>query len=479
VTNFVRLDQSSRDWLSSDTAAGRVLLGAAVAAGTALRFGRLDAFSMTADEGAAWAAAVEPVHGLLQLQPQLDSGKLALYDLLLHCWIRIFGDSLSSIRGLSAAIGSVSIVLVFAMIRELCQTFADGESKSGELAAGFAALMFATNVGLVQSARTARMYPLMTAAELAQIFFFIRTHRQPNILNCILASLFLAVAIAANFTAAFLVLGEGIWIGYLLLARKMGGRGAKLRMAGPALSLAAGVALLLPFLPAAVAVSRAAVRGGAIDWIRYQAPLSWSYDVLRNNVGNRSLFRVLLGLAAFGIWRHRSDAVLPSIFMAAAIVGPFAAVAILSLLGRPMMVERYVMPAQIGFLGLAAIGAAAFRSRIGAILVLVVIVWLSARALRHSSGFWVDWKGAAAIACANSSTYTEIGVVPEYAVNAVRYHLPPERRALALGLDSRCGSSQILILSPGAFIPSGYISELDGCYPQLLGRATRVEVRAR
>ena len=78
-------------WLSSDVIAGRVLLAVSVAAGIALRFYRLDAMSMTADEGAAWAAAVEPLRGLLRLQPQLDAGKLAVYDLLLHYWIAAFG----------------------------------------------------------------------------------------------------------------------------------------------------------------------------------------------------------------------------------------------------------------------------------------------------------------------------------------------------------------------------------------------------
>lgn len=151
----------------------------------------------------------------------------------------------------------------------------------------------------------------------------------------------------------------------------------------------------------------------------------------------------------------------------------------LSLLARPMMVERYVILAEIAFLGLAATGAAAFGSKLLRILVFILIIWLSARALRHSSGFWVDWRTAAAIACARSASNAEIGVVPSYAANVVRYHLPPERRSLALGLDSECGSSQILIVSPGRLIPPPYMSELNACYPRLLGRATRVEVRAR
>jgi hypothetical protein len=466
-------------WLSSDVITGRVLLAVSVVAGIMLRFYRLDAISMTADEGAGWAAAVEPVHGLLQLQPQLDAGKLAVYDLLLHYWIEAFGDSLRSLRSLSAVIDTISIWLMFVVVRELYQAFAQRELKTGELAGGFAAFLFATNVALVQSARTARMYPLMIAAELAQIFFFVRAQRYKGLENCIMAAIFLTLAIAANFTAVFLLAIEGLWLAYLLVARLKNWPGRQLQVAAPTLSLTIGIALLFPFAPAAVAVSRTAIADGALNWIRYQPPVGWAHNILRDSAGNKSLFRLLLALAAFSLWRHRNTVPLAPMFMVVAVVGPFAAVAMLSLLGRPMMVERYVLLALVAFLGLAAMGAAVFESAPGRILVFLLIAWLSARALRHWSGFWVDWQKAVAMAYAGSPANAEIGVVPGYAVNVVRYSLPPEQRLRAVEVNSQCGDSQILIVSPGRPITSAHLSELRACYPRLLGRATRVEVRAR
>jgi len=50
----------------------------------ALRFYRLDLLSMSVNEGFTWAAAAQPIKRLLQLQPMLDSGKLAVYNLLLQ-----------------------------------------------------------------------------------------------------------------------------------------------------------------------------------------------------------------------------------------------------------------------------------------------------------------------------------------------------------------------------------------------------------
>jgi mannosyltransferase len=466
-------------YLQRHFTAGRALLVLAIAAGLVLRFYRLDTASITADEGAAWAAAIEPVTRLLELQSQLDAGKLALYDLLLHCWIWIFGDGLRSIRGLSGAIGSISILLSFEVLRELYQVFADEDWKTGELAGGFAALLFATNVSMVGSARTARMYPLMTAAELAQILFFVRGQHRRQLLNYSLAALALAIAIAANFTAMFLVVGESLWLGYLLLAEWRQWSEIRLPILVATLSLAAGLGILLPFAPGALAVSRSALGGGALGWVHYQPPLAWSYHLLRDATGNKTLFRLLVVLVAFAFWRHWNKAQEVSAFMAAVVIGPFLTVAILSWFGRPMMVDRYVLLAVIGFLGLAAIGAAAFSSKLGRVTVFLLIVWLSVRALRHRSGFWIDWREAAAITCAESTGDAEIGVVPAYAVNAVRYHLPVERRRLAFGLNSRCGDAQILIVGRDGSIRMRYISELNACYPRLLGRATRVEVRGR
>jgi hypothetical protein len=250
-------------------------------------------------------------------------------------------------------------------------------------------------------------------------------------------------------------------------------------LAAPALSLIGGIALLLPFASEAIAVSRAAIAGGTLDWIRYQPPLDWFYAVLRDDASNKSLFRLFLALTAFGLWRHLNRAPLVPMFMASVGSGPFLAVAMLSLFGRPMMVDRYVLLALIAFLGLAAIGAAALKSTLGRVLILLLMVSLSARALRRSSFFWVDWKAAAALASAGAPANAPIEVVPAYAVNVTRYYLSPSRRSLATGVNFQCGSARILIISPANPVPAAYISELNGCYPRLLGRATRVEVRTR
>jgi uncharacterized membrane protein len=439
-----------------------------------LRFHRLDDASMTGDEAFAWTAAVEPVSHLLQLQPMLDSGKLALYDLLLHYWIAIFGDSLRSIRSFSASIDSISILLMFAVVKELYQAFAKETLNTGELAAGFAALLFATNVAMVESARTARMYSLMTAAELGEILFFVRAQRRRRLSDNLLTAVFLALAVAANFTAAFLLLGQALWLIYLLVARTKRLPGFELDAGGPALALASGLALLLPWRRAATSLLRSGMRNRDFGWIPYQPPMHWSYQVLRGGTANDWLFALLVVLSVFAVWHYRNRAPLIPMLIVVTMVGPFAAVALAGLLGVAMMVDRYVLIAIVAFLGLAAIGVASFDTKLAPLAILGLIL-CSVRTVKPPS---VDWRQAASIASAASMGDASIGVVPVFAVDVVRYHLPPEQRPLAIGLKSQCGKPRILIVSPGSVSPP-FMSMLKSCYPRLLGRDNFLEVRSR
>ena len=113
------------------------------------------------------------------MEHQLDPGKLPLYDLLLHGWIRVFGDSVTAMRGMSAVLGTIAIVLVFAAVREVCRSLG-GEAGAaiGDLAGGFTALAYAVNFMMVTSDRTVRMYPVAMSAELLQIFFLVRAQRR-------------------------------------------------------------------------------------------------------------------------------------------------------------------------------------------------------------------------------------------------------------------------------------------------------------
>jgi mannosyltransferase len=454
------------------------ILAIALVAGCALRFYRLDLTGMTADE---WAAAIaHPVRRVIQLQSQLDPGKLALYDLVLHGWMKVFGDGLRSIRGLSAGIGTGSIVLLFLLMRELYRAFAGAfEIETGELAGAFAALVFATNSTIVSSGRMSRMYALMLAAELAHILFFVRAQRHGGLLNYTLTAGFLAIAVATNFSSAFLLVSEGLWFGYLLLARWEALPGEDLRVIGPGLAIVAGLVLLLPFASNAITASQSAIQAGFLRWIHIRS-LLWPYDILRWSIANNWLFWLLVALAALGVWRLWTSARLLPLFVGTWFAGPFLAVLALSWLITPLMVWRYVLVAFVAFFAIVAVGAALFRSNLARAVVALLILSLSVYSVRDfRAPNRVDWKRAALAAISQIAPDGQIAVVPSYAANVVRYYLPAQGRRSVVGLDFGCGTQQVLILSGRTWLPPSLIAAMEACYPRRLRQLENVEVRGR
>jgi hypothetical protein len=82
-----------------------LLLLIAIVIGAHLRFHRVGRFDMNGDEGASWVAASAPsVWQVARIERQADPGKLALYDVMLHEWIGVFGDSLFAMRAMSGSL---------------------------------------------------------------------------------------------------------------------------------------------------------------------------------------------------------------------------------------------------------------------------------------------------------------------------------------------------------------------------------------
>jgi hypothetical protein len=100
-------------------------------------------------------------------------------------------------------------------------------------------------------------------------------------------ALFGALAMAANFTAALLIVSEAAWLAVAVLLRRGGGRdrpAGALHLLGPALALGAGVVLLVPFSIAAGHAALGALRYGALAWARLRPPW-WPFELLRRASG--------------------------------------------------------------------------------------------------------------------------------------------------------------------------------------------------
>ena len=209
---------------------------------------------MSPDEAASWAAASAPTAAeVIARQPSLNPGELPVHDLLLHGWIALFGSSIAAMRALSAALGVLSIALVYIVVIEL---FATGSEKDSALSnddigiiAGLAALLFAVNLVTIKYSREARMYPLMLAAILAQVAMFLRAIRVGGLANYLGVVVLTAIAIASNFAAVLIPATEGLWLVFIIARAGWRPDDANARRAWTiAIALAAAGLILVPKL---------------------------------------------------------------------------------------------------------------------------------------------------------------------------------------------------------------------------------------
>jgi mannosyltransferase len=459
----------------------RSLLAVALVIGAGIRFHRLGHTQMDVDEGASWAGASVPtLTEVVARERQIDPGKLALYDLMLHEWIGVFGDGLSAMRAMSAALGTIAIVLVFAAVREACRR-PDGAGgvTVGDLAGALAALAVATNLTLVISDRTARMYSLTLAAELAQVIFFLRARRESGLHNYVGIACFSALAVAANFSALCLLSAEVAWLLWLLGARRADESIAARQVVLTALCIAAGMAMLVPFLLIAAPNVATAVHGGIIDWIKPR-PLWWPLVMLEQWTG-WVLFAPLTALAGFGVWRQwRGAGSAPAFFLAWLLV-PMVAVAGFSWAVMPLMVPRYLLGSLVAFFALAALGAASTENRFAVLGLAAALAFVSLqrihRHFRRPQG--AQWREAVELAHATAGPQGQIVVLPYYAADVVRYCLPAGSRRLAVDFEEGCGPARVAILAGATYVPEGITTKAQACYPRVLVELRNLEVRAR
>jgi hypothetical protein len=390
-------------------------------------------------------------------------------------------------RALSAALGTIGIILIFVAVREAYRSLADERSPMdepaspaiGELAGAFAALLYAINLTMVLSDRTVRMYPLVMCAELLQITFFVRAQRRGGLLNYVGIAIFTAAMVACNFTSVFLMVTEALWIGWLLLAARWNAPSRRLAVFRPGFAVLAGIVILTPWLPGAFATSRAAVEVGAINWIKVQ-PISWPYMTLRDSGGSHTLFWIFVALAIFGIWRQWRTARLAVEFFAAWTIGPLLVVMALTYLVHPLEFPRYVIISLAGMVAFAAFGAASVRSTALRIALVLLLIDLSV----HPVHAWIRhpneaaWRDATLLAAKQTLPGSKIAVFPPYCINVVRFYMPQDRRDEVTKAGRQCGAAPMLVMSGFNFMPPALVAKMEACYPRTVAEFPLVQVRS-
>ena len=423
---------------------------------------------MSPDEGASWAAASAPTAAeVIARQPALNPGELPIHDLMLHEWIALFGSSLPAMRSLSAALGVTSILLVYLVV---CELFEDSPLTRDDfrLVAGLAAMLFAVNLVTIKYSHEARMYPLMLAAILAQVAMFLRALRVGGLANYAAVVLLTALAIASNFAASLIPATEGLWL-ICMIARSDNTR----RPLVIAVALAAAGLILMPKLFSSLHAASSGTLGG---WRK--PPAFYEPFALFNKATGSFAFPILALLSIWGAirgWqRGARDAIAfallwmwaPPLMMLAA-----------SYALAPVFVERYALSCFVPFFILAALGILAMPRaslRVGAL----------ALAVAFSIGHIVsydrkphDAQYREAIAAADSALKPgeTMTVIPSYAIEVLRYYLPPDQLDRAVRYDPSASSAAVLILGDQNLAP-GEAQSYKKEYPQVVARLRGVTV---
>ena len=169
--------------------------------GAVLRIYDLDGESLWLDELYSIEISKNSLLGILKEIYADNDNHPPLYYLILHYWMKAFGDSALAVRFLSVIFGVLSIAAIYEVARRLF-------SKNTAL---LSALILATSAFYVKYSQDARGYSLMAFLSLLSIYFFLklldnRTKRAAAIY--ILTSLLL---IYTHYYALLLILAQNIF----------------------------------------------------------------------------------------------------------------------------------------------------------------------------------------------------------------------------------------------------------------------------
>lgn len=458
------------------------IIVAAVLVGGYLRFANLGFPDLSQDEAASWAAASAPtLMEVLRRQLRLNPGELGVHDVALHFWMVAFGDGPGEMRSLSAAAGTLGILLVFLLTREILELayarvnyseIPANTNHAVNLVAAVATLLFAVNLVTIKYARETRMYPLALLLTLAQAIFFLRVLRSGQLVDAAATALLTALTIAATYTAGLILVPEGLFLGILLLEKNRSFS-----------SIAFNTAPLLCGVLAVVPLYLLARRSGGgpnlqtWDWIKRPPP--WAIISLFNKATGTYNFPLLAILATAGAVRGRARWRCAIVFMLMWMLTPPILLIIVSYVFHPAFVERYLLACFVPFFILAALGLselepASMRPAAAALVVVIALAHVVTWARKQHN---VAWSAAVHIAVTGLSARDAVGVAPHYAKAVVSYYLRADRSAPNVEGSDAIPPPTVVIIADNFHKPE--VATLIKNYPRLLGDPPGLTVRSR
>jgi mannosyltransferase len=184
------------------------LLAGIILVGALLRFTTLGVQSFWFDEATTWQIVSHGLGHVFSQVPRTESTP-PLYYVLLWLWSRVFGLSEAGLRSFSALCGTATIAVVWAIGRRLASP------RAGLIAA----LLTATNPFLVWYSQEARAYSLLLAMSAVSLLALVRVLASPSPRRVLAWGVSCALALAAHYYAAVVIVPEALWLAIVLRRR--------------------------------------------------------------------------------------------------------------------------------------------------------------------------------------------------------------------------------------------------------------------
>lgn len=220
--------------LSSQTRFIGLILLLILSLGAVLRLVNLGSDSVWLDEAYSIQFAHLPLPELLSETASSDVHP-PLYYLLLHYWVKLFGDSETAVRSLSALFGLLAILMIY-LIASLLFNRATGL---------LSALLLALSLFHIEFAQEARMYTLLALLSLCSLYFFLKLFDDPRPVHLIAYIISTSLLMHTHVYGFFIIIAENLFFFSLYFSNR---EAFKRRLARWLLSQAALVLLFLPWL---------------------------------------------------------------------------------------------------------------------------------------------------------------------------------------------------------------------------------------
>jgi mannosyltransferase len=338
-----------------------------------LAFHGLAAKSLDLDEAVSVEHARLGASGLWSVVAGGDPN-MGLYYVLLDGWLRVFGDSETAVRSLTAVSAGLAVPVVALL----------GIRLFGRVAGLVAGLLLALDAFYVQYAQSARAYGLVVLLVALSSYFFVAELQAPSRSHRVGYVVASALAVYAHYFAVLVLLAQ------LLTLVAVRRRGALTRE-----WLTVGAAVLALCAPAAVVLMRAGT--ASISWIVEPGLGDLTHLPVELAGGSVALACALLALGGYAVARAFTDRERwRAGFVAAWILVPVLLAFAVSFV-RPIFVDYYLIVTVPALALLAAAGLVRLPSRLAGAVVLGGIVVVCAGRISHwyGDGSGEDYRGAA------------------------------------------------------------------------------------